>query len=330
MLFDYSIVIRTLGNTGEKYRCMLDAIEQQTVKPKEILVVIPEGYSLDHKIGTEKVIYSAKGMVSQRAVGIHHAKSDYLLVLDDDLDFPDDFVEKLYCTMMERKLDCVLTAGNWSRTEADDNTAQGKKSFKTKILQLFKLWRLAFTGQAFYSRRKSKYYDTITSTAGHRTYVNCENELCQTGAFACFFIKSDVAKAIRFGDDLWLEQGSISSYAAFDDAVFFYKCFLNRGRFAYTGVTGFNHLDAAAGRPSKDRITAKRIRLYTIARNRTVFWYRYVWPSRHNAKTLMGGIYGMVNYAVYNVVVNIMPRDWPAIGALIQGYRDAFRLIRKP
>lgn len=330
MSFDYSIVIRTLGNTGAKYRCMLDAIERQTVKPAEIIVVIPEGYFLDHRIGSERIVYSGKGMVTQRAVGIQHAKSDYLLVLDDDLDFPDDFVEKLYRSMQEKELDCVLVSGNWSRIGTFTNVNQRKTPFKSKIAQVLRQWRLAFTGQAFYSHRKSKYYDVIASTGGHRTFVNCEDGLCQTGPFACFFIKAGVARAIGFDEDLWLEQGSVSSYAAFDDAVFFYKCFLKGGRIAYTGITGFEHLDAAIGRKTNDRLTAKRFRLYTIARNRTVFWHRYIWKNRRTLGALMGGVYGMVNYAIYNVVINFAPKNWPAIGALIQGYRDAFRLIRKP
>lgn len=321
MNFDYSVVIRTLGNTGEKYRCMLDAIERQTVQPAEIIVVIPEGYSLDHRIGTEQIIRSGKGMVTQRATGITYAKSDYLLVLDDDLDFPSDFVEQMYHSMQKQSLDCVLVSGHWNGTGIES----GGNSMPGRLRRL----RLAFTGQAFYSRKKSQYYDVVSSTGGHRTFLNHEEGLCQTGSFACFFIKAKAAKAVDFNEDLWLERGTISSYAACDDAVFFYKCFLRGGRIAYTKATDFSHLDAAAGRPAKDRLTEKRNRLYTLARNRTIFWFRYIWPSRHNLKTLLGGVYGMMNYAVYSTVVNLAPKNWPAIGALMLGYRDALRFVRK-
>lgn len=322
MSFTYSVVIRTLGNTGDKYRCTLDAIERQTVKPAEIVVVIPQGYTLDHSIGTEKIVYSKKGMVSQRAEGIAQAQSDYLLVIDDDIDFPDDFVEKMFQAMQEQELDCVLAPGNWSRTVPV--TGQGDGTADTKEEGRFQRWKYAFTGRVFYSRRKSKYYDAITRTAGHRVYVRCEDGLCQTGCFQCFFIKANTAKAARFDDDLWLEQGSITSYAAYDDSVFFYKCFLNGGRIAYTGMTDYAHLDAAAGRQTKDRLTAKRIRLYSIARNRTIFWRRYIWPNRRGLLTLLGGAYGIVNYAVYNIIVNLAPKNWPAIGALLLGYHEAF------
>lgn len=325
--FNYSIVIRTLGNTGDKYLQMLRAIERQTVKPLEILVVIPEGYSLDHLLGTERIICSEKGMVTQRAVGIMEAKGEYLLVLDDDLDFPPDFAEQMHDHLKTRQLDCVLAFGG-GYVSTGGTAVSVKSSLKKRVKQHIKRMHVAFTGQAFYSRRKSKWFDTITSTGGHRTYVNCEEGLCQTGAFACFFIKADKAKEVHFEEETWLEKGSISNYAAYDDAVFYYKLFLHGGKIAYTHNTNFMHLDAAAGRPAQDRLTAKRIRLYTIARNRTIFWHKHIWSNNHSFRNLIGGIYGIVNYALYNFVINLYPKYWPAIGALYQGYRDAFKYIR--
>lgn len=325
--FNYSIVIRTLGNTGEKYLQMLRAIERQTVKPMEILVVIPEGYSLDHQLGTERIIRSEKGMVTQRAVGISEAKGEYLLVLDDDLDFPPDFAEKMYDHLKTRQLDCVLAFGG-GYVSTGGAAVSVNSSLKKRVKQHIKRMHVAFTGQAFYSRRKSKWFDTITSTGGHRTYVNCEEGLCQTGAFACFFIKATKAKAVLFEEERWLEQGRISTYAAYDDAVFYYKLFLQGGRIAYTHNTDFLHLDAAAGRPAQDRLTAKRIRLYTIARNRTIFWHKHIWSNHRSLHNLCGGIYGMVNYALYSTLINLHPKSWPAINALYQGYQDAFKFIR--
>lgn len=329
MMFDYSVVIRTLGNTGEKYLQMLNAINNQTVKPKEIVVVIPHGYSLDHSLGNERVVYSDKGMVTQRAVGIEEAKSDYLLVLDDDLDFPPDFAEQLYLHLVQRDLDCVLAFGDWNAEAGGSPDVSPTIPFKRRVKGFAKRVRSAYTGQAFYSKRKSDYFDVITTTAGHRTYVNEEDKLCQAGAFACFFIKAEKAKAVRFEEEVWLEQGSISTYAAYDDAVFFYKFFLQGGKIAYTRNTGFVHLDAAAGRPAKDKITSKRIRLYTIAKNRTIFWHRHIWSNHKNLRTLLGGLYALNNYTFFNLVNNAWPKRWPAISAMFKGYDDARRFIKK-
>lgn len=327
-MFNYSIVIRTLGNTGEKYLRMLQAIERQTVKPREVLVVIPEGYSLDHSLGNERVIYSKKGMVTQRAVGIIEAKGDYLLVLDDDLDFPPDFAEQMYTYLQAKQLDCVLAFGNGYNVQNENDNHQTDSIFKN-IFQTLKIIRLAYTGQAFFSQRKSQWFDTIVSTGGHRTYVNCEDGLCQTGCFQCFFIKKEAAKGVQLSEESWLEQGSISSYAAYDDAVFFYKLFLQGAKIAYTNATDFLHLDAASGRSAKNILAKKRIRLYSISRNRTIFWYRFIWSNQRSMRSLIGGIYGMVNYAIYSTLINLYPKYWPAIRALWQGYWDAFLFIRK-
>lgn len=327
MNFDYSVVIRTLGTTGEKYRTMLDAIERQTVKPREVVVAIPEGYELDHTLGYERVVRCAKGMVTQRAVSMNEAKSEYLLVLDDDLDFPPDFAEKMYQHLAEHSLDCSLAFPTYPVQTTDTTSPQ--LSRKQQTLALIKKFRGTFTGQVFYSQRKAEWFDVITSTAGHRTYVNCEDKLCQAGCFQCFFIKADKAQGVRFLDESWLEQGTLSAYAAYDDAVFFYKLYLNGGRIAYTPNTGYTHLDAAAGRPAKSKLEAKRIRLYTIGRNRTLFWLLHIWPSRRRLRTLIGGLYALNNYTVYNIAINLHPKYWPAIASLFRGYRDAFHYYNK-
>ncbi len=331
MTFSYSIVIRTLGNTGEKYRRMLDAISRQTVAPEEVLVVIPHGYELDHQLGTGRIVRSEKGMVTQRVVGIQEATGDYLLVLDDDLDFPADFVEKLHKTLQTRNLDCVLSfCRGWDdgKKTATEAPKPQKPSYKQLIKNKIRNLRSAFTGQAFYTNRRSEFFDVTTTTAGHRTYMRNEQGLCSTGSFQCFFIKNEVAKRVRMEEELWLEQGRLTKYASFDDGVFYYKLYLQGGRIAYAQDTGYLHLDAAAGRKATNPVEAKRIRIYAMARNRIIFWHRHIWGNKKNLKTLAGGIYFMTNYFVYNLLTNITPRKWPVIGALASGYCDAVKFIR--
>lgn len=332
MTFSYSIVIRTLGNTGEKYRRMLDAISRQTVAPKEVLVVIPHGYELDHQLGTERIVRSEKGMVTQRVVGIQEATGDCLLVLDDDLDFPADFAEKLHKTLQARNLDCVLSfCRGWDdgKKTATEAPKPQKPSAKQLIENKIRNLRSAFTGQAFYTNRRSEFFDVTTTTAGHRTYMRDEEGLCSTGSFQCFFIKNEVAKRVRMEDELWLEQGTISRYASFDDGVFYYKLYLQGGRIAYAQDTGYLHLDAAAGRQTTNPVEAKRVRIYAMAKNRIIFWHRHIWGSHKGIKTLAGGVYFMTNYFVYNILTNLKPKYWPVIGALMQGYREAFQFIRE-
>jgi len=331
MTFSYSVVIRTLGNTGEKYRTMLHSISQQTIPPEEIIVAIPEGYPLDHTLGNERIVRCEKGMVTQRAVGIATAKSEYLLVLDDDLDFPADFAEQLYKASQEKDLDCVLAFGTYQPKGAEEiNTSAlpAALPIRQKLLNKMKHLRGAFTGQAFYSHRNADFFDVITRTAGHRTYLECEDKPVQTGAFACLFIKAEAANSVHFEEERWLEEGKLSSYAAYDDAVFYYKLYLHGGRIAYTHNTAFTHLDAAAGRPADDNLSAKKIRLYTIARNRTIFWYRHILPNRPEIATWIAGLYGLGNYALYSIIINLAPNNWPSIHALLMGYWDAISYIK--
>ena len=197
--------------------------------------------------------------------------------------------------------------------------------------------RGAFTGQFFQSNRKSDYLDRITVTAGHKVCLknnvldNCY--LCQTGNFQCFFIRTSVAKSVRLEDEIWLEQGRLSKYAAYDDSTFFYKLFLSGGKIAYSLKTRYSHLDAAVGRQTNTKTEQKRIRYYTLARNRTVFWFRFLLqPSSSFGRkvcVVLGGLYAIVNYTLYTLVINLLPAYWKSIPALFKGYSDAFMTVKE-
>lgn len=328
-IISYSIVIRTLGNAGDKYRALMDSIVSQTIAPEEIIVVIPEGYKLDYECGRERIVNSKKGMVIQRAVGINSAKSEYILVVDDDVEFGPNLVESLYNFGVQHDLDCVLPMEG--RIENEHlSTIDLRYPLSVRI-------RGAFTGQLFQTNQKSKYLDSITVTAGHKVCLknndlnNCY--MCQTGNFQCFFIRSSVAKAVRLEDESWLQNGVLSQYAAYDDSTFFYKLFLLGGKIAYSLNTRYTHLNAESGRQSKSKVEQKRIRYYTIARNRTIFWYRFLLkPSNSLLRSflvILGGVYAMVNYSLYSTIINIHPVFWKCIPAIYQGYTDAFKTISK-
>ena len=325
----YSVVIRTLGNSGEKYAALLDSIKAQTVQPEEVLVVIPEGFTLDHLLGNETIIRSPKGMVTQRAVGIEFAKSEYILVVDDDIEFDAFFVECLASFMKAHNLDCVLPREGLA-PEDGDTTINLYYPLSTRI-------KYAFSGRMFQTRRASKYLDVITATAGHKVFCG-SNRLdrcyyCQTGNFQCFFIKTEKAKQVDFNKEVWLQQGSLSGYAAYDDAVFFYHFYLLGYNIAYSLRTRYRHLDAAAGRRANSKLEARRIRYFCIARNRTIFWYRFLYQTSDSflrkIKVVLGGIYAFVNYSLFCVFVNVNPKNWPAISALAQGYKEAFSIIKQ-
>ena len=327
-MFSYSVVIRTLGNSGEKYHRLLQSIAKQTVKPEEVIVAIPDGYDLDYQLGNEKIVRCKKGMVTQRAMGIDSATSEYILVVDDDLEFENDMVEKLYDYLVKNNLDCCLPMQGESMSP-EETTINLKYPLKTRL-------RCGFTGQMLTSRRKSEYLDVLTVTAGHKVYVNSNSldycYLCTTACFQCFFIKTEIAKSAHFENETWLQEGRLTSYSAYDEPVFFSKLNKNGLRMAYALRVRYRHLDAQAGHTTKSKLESKRIRYYSIARNRTVYWYRFIWKYADGftmrIKALMGGIYGIFNYALLTFIINCHPKYWSAIGALFMGYKDAIRLIR--
>ena len=74
MSLTYSVLIRTLGTGAAKYQALLDSIRMQTVAPRHIYVVIPDGYDLPpEQLGTEEFLRCPKGMWIQRAYGMEYA-----------------------------------------------------------------------------------------------------------------------------------------------------------------------------------------------------------------------------------------------------------------
>ena len=327
MNLSYSVVIRTLGNTGAKYQALLQSIKAQTIQPEEIIVVIPYGYELDYKLGSERVVFCEKGMVHQRAVGIAESNSEYSLICDDDIQFAPNMVEELYKYLIQNNLNCCLPMeGAENKWKADH--------LNLKYPLLTRL-RGRFTGQMLTSYSKSQYLDALTYTAGHKVYVNSNNldecYLCTTACFQCFFIKTDLAKAAHYEDEVWLQEGSLSSYAAYDEPVFFSKLNLLGLRMAYALRVRYQHLDAGVGRKATNKIEAKKIRYFSIARNRTIYWYKYLYTTAptfgKKIMALFGGLYGLTNYAILTIFINLKPKCIRSLSALFKGYKEALEYI---
>ena len=96
-MIDYTVVIRTLGTAGNYYQRTLNSLLEQTIKPKDIIVYIAEGYDIPKEtIGIEGYVYVKKGMVAQRALPYNEVETEYMLFLDDDVYLPPNAVETLY------------------------------------------------------------------------------------------------------------------------------------------------------------------------------------------------------------------------------------------
>ncbi|MGA7304671.1 MAG: glycosyltransferase [Rhodothermales bacterium] len=110
MITDYDVVIRSLGNP-EYLGPTIDALRGQSLKPREILIVVPDGAPDPPLENYESIRIERcrKGMISQRAQGIKRSSSRYQLLMDDDVVLKDPgAVEHLFQTLDETGAVCVV------------------------------------------------------------------------------------------------------------------------------------------------------------------------------------------------------------------------------
>ena len=254
----YSIVIRTLGQAGEKYQRMLGCIENLRIKPNEVLVVIPNGFPLPkERLGFEQFIRSDKGMVRQRCVGGHAAKSKYILFLDDDLEFDSDFVDQL-AEPIERGVADISFA--W----LPELLPQRKHIINSAIAG--SAVPMLFNKQHNYLRilRSGGYaYNKDLKRDNGRYYY------AQTAPGACFLIKKNDFKEIHFEDELWLEA---NGYAMGEDQVFFYKAYCYGYKAMCVPSVRFVHLDASTSTGGNFERVA-----FGAGWFKYIFWKRYIY-----------------------------------------------------
>ena len=261
---EYSIVIRTVGKAGEKYQKLLDSIKKLNVQPAEVLVVLPKGYEKPkERLGDEKFVYSEKGMVQQRIAGGRLAKGEYLLFLDDDVEFEGDFIEQISKPLREGTADVSV--------QSQFSMLPPKKGVR-KIIPMLTL-------SACPTIFHKDMYVKILSSGGwsyHRYDSKCVGKYLKTESAAgiCCFTKKSTFLAINFEDELWLQD---VRYPLWEDQVMFYK-FCKMG-FRVVCVTGvyFLHLDAGATSENRNIEAA-----YANSRNKYIFWHRFLYETETN------------------------------------------------
>ena len=259
-MFLYSIYIRTLGKGGEKYRRLLQSIDKQTIKPEDVVIVLPEGYNPPkEKLGYERFEYSEKGMVKQRIYSINKAETPYILLLDDDVEFESQFVEKLYLTMIAANADCCIAKMK--------NNAEEQSTIKKLIFKLI--------GSTVSKNTHDQFFYKINLCGGYVVntgYDSSKPVYSQTGHGSHCFAKTEALKNIRFEDELWLED---SGYALPDDQVMFYKLYLKGYNIAVCLDTYFCHLDAASTNDGRRYLKIAQAK----AGNFMIFWYRFIFTQ---------------------------------------------------
>lgn len=256
-MIEYSVVIRTTGKAGEKYKKLLESVKKLVPQPKEIIVVLPEGYELPvEQLGWETFCFSPKGMVIQRLYGIQMCKTKYALISDDDISFDEDFVRKLYQPLKDGKYG--ISAGPLLEFLPE-------KGLPTIMAVL--------TGAAVPTIFHKNRYTSVLHTTGYSFNRNIKfdrNALYETqsAAWTCFFADVQKLKSINFEDELWLDK---NGYSAHDDTAMFYKAWIRGVKSVVVGEAKYTHLDAKTStRGSKEKI------MYASGFNHVVFWHRFL------------------------------------------------------
>ena len=257
MNIDYSVIIRTTGKAGEKYRALLDSIAALEPQPREVIVVLPEGYDLPaERLGWETFYFCPKGMVIQRLHGIAQCKSKYALISDDDIAFGPDFV---------RKLAEPLETGRYGISAGPLPEFFPEPGFGALVDALM--------GSAMPTVFHRDRYNTILKSTGYSYNRHLEpGKLYETQSapWTCFFADVQKLRSIRFEEELWLDK---KGYSAHDDTCMFYKAWLRGVTPVIVADAVYRHMDAKTSTKGNPRVAL------ATGFNRIVFWHRFVFTQ---------------------------------------------------
>ena len=304
---DYTAVIRTLGTAGDKYQKLLDSLSAQTIKPKDIIVYIAEGYSIPKEtIGIEQYVYVKKGMVAQRALPYNEVTTEYILFLDDDVYLPPSAVEFLYKQLKS----------NDGNVISPDVFPNSKRSFISEMM-------MTLSGRMRARRNDKKWGYKVMRNAGYSYNANPVKSvyLSQTNAGPCFFCSKKDFLDIHFSDELWLDK---LGYALGDDQVMFYKMYMNGLKVLTSYDSGIEHLDAGTT-ISKDK---EKTLIYADFRFKTIFWHRFIYlPDKSIFQKLLDIL--SIGYAfLFTLFISLVKGEYDILQLKWNAMKDGWDFIK--
>lgn len=254
---DYTAVVRTLGTAGEKYQKLLNSLILQTVKPKDIIVYIAEGYPLPKEtVGVERYVYVKKGMVAQRSLPYTEVETEYMLFLDDDVYLSPNSVEILYRQLKSNDANVI----------SPDVFPNSKRSFKNEIM-------MTLSGRMRARRNDEKWGYKVMRNAGYSYNANPIKSVyfSQTNAGPCFLCSKKDFLNIHFEEELWMDS---LGYPLGEDQVMFYKMYKKGMKILTSYNSGIEHLDAGSTIKSIDK---EKTLIYADFRFKSIFWHRFIY-----------------------------------------------------
>ena len=308
----YSIAIRTLGTSGEKFVRELESIKRQTIQPEKVIVYIAEGYSRpDYTIGKEQYVWVKKGMMRQRVLRYDEIDTPLIMLLDDDVELAPDTAEKLISAMSEHQLDCIAadTFHNHKMTLSD-------KVYAAVTNLVFPHWSKTWAFK-IHSNGSFSYNNQITKDV----------YLSQSAAGPASLWNKQVFLDLHLEDELWLES---FGFPYGEDALTFNKLYKNGYRLGVHYNCGIKNLD---GKSSSGSFQRDPKRFYTRAIASLMIWYR----TCYNLKgiSLYKRVWSVVSFSfkviwllLVHAAASVYLLSPKILSSYIKGLLDGWRRIR--
>ena len=309
--FKYSVAIRTVGKAGEKYIREIQSLHSQTVKPEHIYVHLAHGFERPkEQVGIEEYIDTPKGLVHQRAAA-NMVEEDYVLIIDDDVYFPEDAVEKMYDALQTYLADGI----------APDTFPSQNMSFVSRIGAY-----LTNTVR----RRKNDGWAIKIERSGAFSYNGYPEKGAiyptESAAGTAVFMKTAVWKAIRYQDEQWIDQYPAGTFG--EDQLMYQKIVENGYKLLMWYDSGVLHLDANTNKASQKTYD----KIYFRAMAQYLTWYRCVYDLPKNSeedkrRDIAAYRYRFILSCAVRVVYSILHFAPRFLTAHIKGNRDARRFV---
>lgn len=255
----YSVAIRTLGTSGEKYVRELVSITKQTILPDRVVVYIAEGYERpSFQIGKEEYVWVKKGMVSQRSLPYKEIESDYILLLDDDVELQPDSVSKLLDVAEKEGADVV----------GADTFRNQDMSLKSKAFAMMTNW--------IYPHFYEQWAFKVNGHCGFSFLNNPTKDyyLSQSCAGPASLWRKEILLKLHLEDELFLDK---LGFAFGDDLLEFHKVFVNGYKLIVHYNCGIEHLD---GKSSSAGYHKNEQKFYIRSKAGFILWWRTCYQIR--------------------------------------------------
>ena len=311
--FTYSVAIRTIGKAGDKYIQELRSLHAQTIKPSHIYVFLAHGFERPkEQVGMEEYVDTPKGLVHQRAAA-NMIQEDYLLIIDDDVYFPPEAVEKMYGFLQEQHADGIAP---------DTFPTQGMPwSFKAIAFMSNDVrarendgWAINIRPSGAFSYNNKPTYGAVLPT--------------QSAAGTALFVSRKAWQSIHYEDEQWVDQFPAGTFG--EDQLMFYKLHVNGYKLLMWYDSGVVHLDANTNKASAKSYD----KLYYRAMSLYLTWHRSLFsnPDATEAerKEMSKAYKRRYRRGVFTrICFSLMHGSFRFAKAYINGNRDARKFVEQ-